>query len=81
MNQNNPPMDPFSVQQAMKLAQSDAGKQLFALLQQSDSGQLENAMNQASSGNFIQAKNTLSAMLASPEAQELLKKLGGSENG
>ena len=71
----------FSMQDAMKLAQSDAGKQLYALLQRKNAQQLQNAMNDAAAGNYEQVKNTMSSMLASPEVRELLKKMGGDLNG
>lgn len=62
----------------MKLAQSPAGQQLLALLQSTDDGSLENAVNQATAGNMESAKNTLSALLSSPQAQALLKQREGS---
>ncbi len=62
----------------MKLAQSPAGQQLLALLQSTDDGSLENAVNQATAGNMESAKNTLSALLSSPQAQALLKQMEGS---
>lgn len=62
----------------MKLAQSPAGQQLLALLQSTDDGSLENAVNQATAGNMESAKNALSALLSSPQAQALLKQMEGS---
>lgn len=67
----------FSMEEVMRLAQSPAGQQLLAMLQQSDSGKLEQAVTQAKAGDYSQASQTLSAMLSSPEAQILLKQLGG----
>lgn len=67
----------FSKEDAMRIAQSDAGQKLMTILQHSDGTQLQNAIQQASAGNFEQAKNTLSALMSSPEAQALLKELGG----
>lgn len=66
----------FSVQEAMKLAKSDAGKQLIALLQQQNGAQIQNAMEQANSGNLEQAKQTLSNILDNPQARALLQQLG-----
>lgn len=60
----------------MKLARSDAGQQLLALLQRNGGDQLQSAITQASGGNFDQAKQSLSALLSTPEAQTLLKRLG-----
>lgn len=67
----------FSMQEAMRLAKSPAGQQLLAMLQNADTGQLQKAMNEASAGNYDQAKQTMSAIMSSPEIQELLKKMGG----
>ncbi len=69
--------DNFSMQEALRLAKSDAGQQLLALLKQQNSDTLRQASDQAASGNYDQASKTLSAFLASPEAQALIKQLGG----
>ena len=67
----------FSMEEVMRIAKSPAGQQLIALLQQKDSAALAEATAQAKSGNYAQAGQTLSAMLSSPEAQKLMKELGG----
>ena len=67
----------FSMDEVMKLAKSPAGQQLLSMLKQQDSAKLEQAAALAKSGDFSQASQTLSAMLSSPEAQKLLKELGG----
>ncbi len=59
----------------MRLAQSPAGRQLLALLQSSGGSALENAIAQAASGNYGEAKNVLTPLLASPQAKALLKQL------
>ena len=64
------------VQEAMKLAQSDTGRQLYALLQKTQGQQLQSAMEQASSGNYDAVRKALNSMLSDPQAQELQKKLG-----
>ena len=61
----------------LKLARSDAGQQLLSLLQANGGEQLQSAVAQASGGNFDQAKQSLSALLSTPEAQALLKQLEG----
>ena len=66
----------FSVQEALRLAKSPAGRQLMAMLQRSDSGQLQQAMQQASAGDYAKASQTLNSLLGSEEAQALLKELG-----
>ena len=67
----------FSMEEVMRLAKSPAGQQLLAMLKQGDSAKLEQAVTQAKTGDYSQASQTLSAMLSSPEAQKLLKDLGG----
>lgn len=67
----------FSMEDVMRIAKSPAGQQLMALLQQKDSAALAKASAQAKSGNYSQAGQTLSALLSSPEAQKLMKELGG----
>ena len=71
----------FSYQDAMRLAQSDAGQQLQALLQHTDPDLLNKAQAQAAEGNYGQLQKTLSSLLASEEVRQLLGKLGGSNNG
>ena len=66
----------FSAQEAMKLAKTDAGKQLIAFLQQQNANEIQNAMTQASAGNMDAAKQTLSKILQNPQAREMLEKLG-----
>ena len=63
--------------QLEQLARSEAGQQLMAYLQSKDTGQLQAASEQAAKGNYTDAARALSSLLASPEARELLKKLGG----
>lgn len=65
----------FSIQQAAKLSQSEAGQQLFALLQSNHADQLQSAMEQAKAGDYAKVKETMLQLLASQQAQELLKKL------
>ena len=67
----------FSMAEMMQLAKSPAGQQLFAMLKAQDSAKLDEAAVLAKSGDFSQASKTLSAMLSSPEAQRLMKELGG----
>lgn len=71
----------FSMQEVMRLASSPAGKQLIALLQQSGGSALQTAVQQASAGDYNEAKNTLAPLLASEEMQSLLQQLGGISNG
>lgn len=68
--------DDFSMQEALRLANSDAGQQLLALLRRQDGRQLQKIMDQAAAGDLEQAKSALSSILASPEMQEQLRRLG-----
>ena len=71
----------FSFQDAMRLAQSDGGRQLQALLQQTDPELLNTAQTQVAEGNYDQLKKTLSSLLASEDVRRLLGQIGGSHNG
>lgn len=59
----------------MQLAGSPAGQKLISLLQKSDTDTLQKAIAQASSGQYEQAKQTISAVLNTPEAQKLLRQM------
>lgn len=65
----------FSVQKAIKLANSDAGKQLLSYLQQTDSAGLEQAMALAAKGDYTSLKHTLSSLMESEQAKALIKQL------
>lgn len=67
----------FSMQDVLRMVNSPAGQQLLALLRQSDPASLQKAMEQASSGDYSQAKQSLSPILASEEVKKLLQQLGG----
>ena len=67
----------FSMEEIMRLAKSPAGQQLIAMLQKEDNTKLDQAVLQAKTGDYAQAGQTLSAILSSPEAQKLIKELGG----
>lgn len=71
----------FSMGDAMRLAQSDAGKQLFSVLQQKDSAKLQKAMGQAAAGDFEQVKETMYDLLQDPQIRALLNQLGGGNHG
>ena len=74
MQQNSPQ---FSMEEAMRLMNTDAGKKLIALLQSSNDPGLQKAMDQAAKGDLAQAKASLGKITASPEVQALLKQMGG----
>lgn len=72
MAQNN---RSFSMEEAQRLAQTDAGKKLLNLVQTHNSPQLQIAMQQASNGDYAQLQKALSSLMATPEAQALLRQL------
>lgn len=63
--------------EAERLARSDAARQLFAYLNEQDADAVRSATRQAAAGDYAQAAQSLRALLASPEAQRLLRQLGG----
>jgi len=65
-----------ALQEAMRIAQSESGKQLLNLLQKSNADALNQAIHSASNGNFAQAQSILKELLTNPEAQKLLQNLG-----
>lgn len=69
----------FSMQDAMRLANSPAGQQLIRLLQQQDGINFNTAMSSAAQGNYDEAKDALSSLMASPEIRALLEQLGGKK--
>lgn len=70
----------FSMHEAMQLANSPAGQQLINLLKNADSAAIKKAMNEAASGNYEKAKQSLTPFLENSETQALLRQLGGKAN-
>ena len=66
---------PFSMEDIARLAGTPAGQQLIALLQSTGGQDVENARKAAQSGDYAQAKNSLSHILRSPKVQQLLKEM------
>lgn len=71
--------DDFS--EALRLARSETGQQLLALLRSQNSGALRQAMDQAAAGDYQNMIGTMSALLADPQAKALLERLGREKNG
>ena len=67
-----------TIREAMRMAQTPAGKQLIQMLRSSGDPNLQKAMSSAASGDYSGAKQALSAILNSPEAQKLLQQMGGN---
>lgn len=73
--------DDFSVQEAMRLAQSDAGQQLLQLLKSNHSQAAQTAMDSAQSGDLLRVKQALQNFLSDPQAQALLQQLKEGNHG
>ena len=73
---SNYPTD-ASIQEAMRLAQSQTGQKLLAKLQEAEPDTLQSVMAQAESGDMEQLKKSMSQLLSNPDIQALLKQLGG----
>lgn len=69
------PFQGFSAEKAMALAQSEAGKKLLSMLQETNGDQLRKAMEQAAAGDYEQVKKTVSSLMRSQEAQALLEEM------
>lgn len=69
---------PLNMSELLRLAKSPAGQQLISALQKSGGAELQDAMSKAAAGDYSQAQKTISAFLSTPEAQKLLKQLGGN---
>ena len=76
MDQNSKLPNGISMQEVLRLAASPAGQQLIALMQQKGGPKFEQAMQQASAGDYMGAKKAMESLLADPQAQRLLKELG-----
>ena len=77
MNKNS---DNFSMQEAMRLAQSEAGQQLFAMLREQNGTAIDHAMTMAAAGDYTQVKQTLSSLLSSPQVRAMLEQMGRKPN-
>lgn len=66
-----------AIREAMRMAQTPAGKQLIQLLQSTGGQDLQRAMERANAGDYAAAKDALSVLLQSEEARKLLNQIGG----
>lgn len=64
-----------TIQEALRLANTEAGQQLISMLQKSSGSQIQAAMDQAAAGDLTQAKQLISALLQDPKAKKLLEQL------
>ena len=77
MNKNS---ENFYMQEAMRLAQSEAGQQLFAMLREQNGTAIDQAMTMAAAGDYTQVKQTLSSLLSSPQVRAMLEQMGRKPN-
>lgn len=71
--QNKP--ENFSIEDAMRLANSPAGKQLIAALRSAGGNDLEQARKAAEKGDYDGARTNLTEVLKSPQIQALLREM------
>ena len=71
----------ISIEEAKKLAQSEAGQKLYSALQQTHGDKMQEALTQISTGQYDEVKKTLSEMLNSPEIKKLFRQMGGAGDG
>ena len=69
------PESSMDYSEILRLAQTDAGRQLIALVQKQGGQQLNSAMQQASEGDYRQLQQTVREFLRTPEAKALAEKL------
>ncbi len=69
------PIQNFSMQDAMRLAGTPAGKELLGLLK-SDENAMEQARKGMKQGDYEQVKKSLSQLMQSPRVRELLEEMG-----
>ena len=71
----------FDIREAQRLANSDVGKQLMAMLQSKHAGQMQKVMDSMKAGDVEQAKQALSTFMADEQTKELLKRLQEERHG
>ncbi len=71
----------FSMDEIKRLAQSDAGRKLMAMLESQHGSTSDAVRSSMKSGDMEQAKKALSAFLSDPKAQALLRQLEENSHG
>lgn len=67
-----------AMREALRMAQSPEAQQLLTILRRSGGRELEQAMEQAAAGDYRAAKALLGSLIQDPQAQKLMKQMGGS---
>ena len=65
----------FSMQDAMRLANTPVGKELIATLRSTGGSDWEDVQQAVNNGDYESAKSSLSQILKSPKIQALLKEM------
>lgn len=65
-----------AMQEALRLAQTEAGKQLVELLRKGNPQQLQQVLDSATRGDMAQAQQKLNQLLQDPQARQLMDRLG-----
>lgn len=73
--------DGISMQEAMRLAKTDTGRQLYDILRSQKGDALDQAMADAAAGDYTKVKESISAMLTSPQVKALMEQLRGNSDG
>lgn len=68
----------FSMDDALRLASTPAGKELLNLLKANTSQDMDSVRKAVESGDYEAARNSLSGLLRSPDIQKLLRQLENS---
>ena len=71
----------FSMQDAMRIAKTDAGKELLKTLQQEKQTDLAAMQKDAAAGNYEQLKASVQTLLASDKVRALLEQIRRESNG
>ena len=71
----------FSMQDAMRIAKSDAGKELLKTLQQEKQADLASMQKDAAAGNYEQLKASVQTLLTSDKVRALLEQIRRESNG
>ena len=73
--------DAFSMQEAMRLAQSDTGQKLLQMLRSQHSDAARTALERAKDGDNEKAQQALQAFLSDPKTKALLQQLKEDPHG
>lgn len=73
--------DNFSPEDIRRIANTPAAQQLLDLIRRTDASALSEAMQQASAGNYKQAKDALASLLSNEKVRALIEQMGDVKDG